>query len=61
MASFNKLDAFERDEPKRVCLMRARAANSPDERDAIARVFGEPVAPDDGVSRRIENPRMGVA
>jgi len=41
--------------------MRARGAKSPDEWDAVALTFAEPVAPDAGFGRRIEYPRSGVA
>jgi hypothetical protein len=41
--------------------MRARGVKSPDEWDAVALTFAEPVAPDAGFSRRLEYPASGVA
>ncbi len=41
--------------------MRARGVTSPDEWDAVALTFAEPVAPDAGFGRRIEYPASGVA
>jgi hypothetical protein len=41
--------------------MRARGVRSPDEWDAVALTFAEPVAPDAGFSRRLEYPASGVA
>ena len=41
--------------------MRARGVKSPDEWDAVALTFAEPVAPDAGFGRRLEYPRSGVA
>ena len=41
--------------------MRARGVKSPDEWDAVALTFAEPVAPDAGLSRRLEYPASGVA
>lgn len=41
--------------------MRARGAKSPDEWDAVALTFAEPVAPDAGFSRKLEYPKAGVA
>ena len=41
--------------------MRARGVKSPDEWDAVALTFAEPVAPDAGFGRRIEYPAWGVA
>ena len=41
--------------------MRARGVKSPDEWDAVALTFAEPVAPDAGFSRRLAYPASGVA
>ena len=41
--------------------MRARGAKSPDEWDAVALTFAEPVAPDAGFGRKLDYPRSGVA
>jgi hypothetical protein len=41
--------------------MRARGVKSPDEWDAVALTFAEPVAPGAGFSRRLEYPVVGVA
>jgi hypothetical protein len=41
--------------------MRARGVKSPDEWDAVALTFAEPVAPNAGFSRRLEYPRSGIA
>ena len=41
--------------------MRARGVKSPDEWDAVALTFAEPVAPDARFGRRIEYPASGVA
>jgi hypothetical protein len=41
--------------------MRSRGAKSPDEWDAVALTFAEPVAPDAGFSRKLEYPKAGVA
>jgi hypothetical protein len=41
--------------------MRARGAKSPDEWDAVALTFAEPVAPDAGFSRKLDYPKGGVA
>jgi hypothetical protein len=41
--------------------MRARGVKSPDEWDAVALTFAEPVAPDAGFGRRLEYPASGVA
>jgi hypothetical protein len=41
--------------------MRARGVKSPDEWDAVALTFAEPVAPDAGFSRKLEYPASGVA
>jgi len=41
--------------------MRARGAKSPDEWDAVALTFAEPVAPDAGFSRKLDYPKAGIA
>ena len=41
--------------------MRARGAKSPDEWDAVALTFAEPVAADPRFWRKLEYPRSGVA
>ncbi len=41
--------------------MRSRGVKSPDEWDAVALTFAEPVAPDAGFGRKLEYPRSGVA
>ena len=41
--------------------MRARGARSPDEWDAVALTFAEPVGPGAGFRRRLEYPVVGVA
>ncbi len=41
--------------------MRVRGVKSPDEWDAVALTFAEPVAPDARFGRRLEYPRTGVA
>ena len=41
--------------------MRTRGVKSPDEWDAVALTFAEPVAPDAGFGRRLEYPASGVA
>jgi hypothetical protein len=41
--------------------MRSRGVKSPDEWDAVALTFAEPVAPDAGFGRRLEYSASGVA
>jgi hypothetical protein len=51
----------ERITASRLSVERARGVKSPDEWDAVALTFAEPVAPDAGFSRRLEYPASGVA